>query len=87
MTDADSALRKKIMAIQGDTKLTAQQKGQAMQALMSSNWDAGNNASNGDLSSIQGYFFAFLRKSIRFKVKPVARHPAGSLAFHRGQSG
>lgn len=44
MGDGDGELRKKIMAIQSNPELTPQQKGHAMQALMSSKWDAANGS-------------------------------------------
>lgn len=69
MADADSALRKKMMVIQGDETLTSQEKGQAMQALMSSKWDAGNNATNGNLSLYERCFPISIRNNITFKFK------------------
>lgn len=43
MADTDSALRKKIQAVQRNENFTPQQKAQAMQALMSSKWNANNH--------------------------------------------
>jgi hypothetical protein len=48
MADTDSALRKKIQAVQRNENFTPQQKAQAMQALMSSKWNANNHTNKGE---------------------------------------
>lgn len=56
MADGDGDLRRKIMAIQGNPDLTPQQKGQAMQALMSSKWTAVNGKAGAPSAGSLSFF-------------------------------